>query len=179
MVIFSIVVLICFMGCCYNGPTSPYGLPRKRIKILLKNIDYGGVDTLAVYKSYANYAYNNLSKKIIYFEKTDDNTYPYVSYLKFYENGKVGLFVISKKDTLNLKRCTFNPKMAKMGYYHITENKIKIKISTLANCNLYISRKKGYINEDTITIEGNNQHGSIYVKKKIPKEFLEDWLPDW
>lgn len=177
-IIISFITFICLVGCCYNGIRNSYGLPRKKIKPLEKNINYEGIDTLALYEIYAYYGYNNISKEPLYFQKASENSYPYLSYLKFYKDGKLGLFVISK-DSLNLNRDMFNPKKAKMGYYYLNGNKIKTKISTIGNCDLYISNGKGFVYQDTIKIENNTQHGSIYVKKNIPKQLLENWKPDW
>ncbi|MBI1669906.1 hypothetical protein I7X29_15105 [Capnocytophaga sp. p1a2] len=134
---------------------------------------------MALYKLDSYYFCNSLEKKINDFTKKENDSYPYISYLKFYSKGKLGLFVISKQDTLNLQRCFFNPQKAKMGYYYIEGNKIKTKISTIGNATLHISRKKGFIYNDSIDIRHHNFYGNIFIKRNVPKELLEGWEPDW
>jgi len=154
-------------------------LPRRKIRPLPENTDYSKIDTMALYKLDSYYFYNSLEKKINDFTKKENDSYPYISYLKFYSKGKLGLFVISKQDTLNLQRCFFNPQKAKMGYYYIEGNKIKTKISTIGNATLHISRKKGFIYNDSIDIRHHNFYGNIFIKRNVPKELLEGWEPDW
>ena len=177
-----IILLILFVSttaCWYIGKTSEYGLPRRKIRPLPENTDYSKIDTMALYKLDSYYFYNSLEKKINDFTKKENDSYPYVSYLKFYSKGKLGLFVISKQDTLNLQRYFFNPQKAKMGYYYIEGNKIKTKISTIGNATLHISRKKGFIYNDSIDIRHHNFYGNIFIKRNVPKELLEGWEPDW
>lgn len=178
--ILTIFLYLAMVSCCYKGIYSENGLPRKKIKAFPEqNISIENIDTLAIYKTKINFAINKMSKEYIYFEKEDDNTYPYVGYLKFYKNNKLGLFIIPKADSLNLSREYFNPSKAKMGYYHISGKKIKTKISTIGDCSLYISKQSGIIKGDSIIIMNNTNHGNIYLKKSIPKEYLENWKPDW
>ena len=80
---------------------------------------------------------------------------------------------------LKLSREYFNPSKAKMGYYYINDKSIKTKISTIGDCTLYISKQIGIIKGDSIIIKDKYSHGSIYVKQNIPKEYLENWKPDW
>jgi hypothetical protein len=91
----------------------------------------------------------------------------------------MGLFIILKKDTANLTREMFNPLKAKMGYYSITGDVIKTRLSTIGDCTLYISNKKGYVRNDTLSLEEKYHHGSIYIKKIVPDELLKNWSPDW
>ncbi len=178
--IFIICSCLTIVSCCYNGKYSANGLPRKKVKEFPdKNISIENIDTLSIYKLKINFAINGQTNQYIYFEKEDDNTYPYVSYLKFYKNNKLGLFIIPKADTLKLSREYFNPSKAKMGYYYISNKSIKTKISTIGDCSLYISKKNGTINGDSIIIKDNSNHGNIYLKQNIPKEYLENWKPDW
>lgn len=173
-------VFITFMlGCFYTGPRSEYGLPRRKIRPLPQNTDYNLIDTNAVYMIYARYHVNSLTKDTISFEYEKNQTYPYVGYLKFYSKGKLGLFVIHKEDTLQLQRCLFNPKKAKMGYYYIEGDRIRIRISTIGDATLYVSTTKGRIYNDTIDVSNKNNVHTIYVKKKIPVELIEGWSPDW
>ncbi|MEO6672652.1 MAG: hypothetical protein ABIN93_04420 [Ginsengibacter sp.] len=157
-----------------------YGLPRKNIS-LLKGGDrtYNYVDTNALYKLTINYLYNRGSKRYSYYERSDNNSYPYTSYYKFYSNGKVGLFVIAKKDTMNLTRNAFNPLNAKMGYYSVTGNAIKTKLETVNDCMFHLINERGHIGSDTLTLEDKNHHGNIYIKNMVPNELLKDWSPDW
>jgi len=174
---FSLIIL--FNSCCYNGMVSEFGLPRKRINKLKPFMANNIIDTLALYKLSISYSINNISGEYVYFEKNADNSYPYISYMKFYPNGKLGLFVIRKTDTLNFERSFFDPRRAKMGYYWLEENILKTKISTIGDCSLYISNKKGVVIGDTIKLENHYKYGEIYIKKRVPKEFLENWKPDW
>ena len=37
----------------------------------------------------------------------------------------------------------------------------------------------GYTNNDSIVFIDKNLYGDIYKKVQLPKEFLENWQPDW
>jgi hypothetical protein len=172
------ISFIIFYSCCYTGRKSEFGLPRNDIKRLDIPLSYEFIDTIAVYKLVADCFYNKSLKKVILFKNQHEN-YPYTSYLKFYRNGKLGLFIIPKEDTINLTKKHFNPEKAKMGYYFIEDNKIKTRISTIGDCALYIANDKGTIVGDSITLLNKNGIGNIFVKRKVPKEILEGWTPDW
>lgn len=174
--LFSVVIFLC--SCCYKGKYSAAGYPRKAIKSFEnKNVGVFNIDTLAVYKWEVSYGTNS-SKEYTYYEKQLNRNYPSTAYLKFYPNNKLGIFVIRKSDTLNLTREHFNPKNARMGYYYFNGNNIVTKVSTIQQCELAITKVNGKIIGDTI-IEENNLSGTIYVKKNISKEYLENWKPDW
>lgn len=164
-------------SCCYTGIRSPNGLPRRKIHPLPMNTDYTLIDTMALYKIDYFYSRNGLTKEVSRHYKDIDNTYPYTSYFKFYAKGKVGLFIIPKKDTLHLERGLFNTEQAKMGYFYIDKN--RIRISTIGDCNLYISNDKGSISKDTIDVINKNNIGIVHIRKEVPKELLEGWEPDW
>lgn len=175
-----VILVVLISSCCYMGKKTIYGLPRKNITSLSRGeINYRDIDTTALYKLYIVYYYNKYKKQYFYYEKADDNPYPYISYLKFYSDGKLGLFVIPRKDTSNLTRDTFNPLKAKMGYYSNIDNVLHIKIITIGDCSLYINNEKGYINSDTVRMENKQHYGNIFIKKLVPREFLRDWSPDW
>lgn len=175
LVILSTVIT----SCCYNGIVSEYGLPRRKIP----NYNYQHkriyeIDTTIVYKLDAVFIFSSSLKKITRYDKEDENTYPYVSYLKYYSNGKVGLFVIEKNKAI--VRDDFNTQKAKMGYFSEYEpGKIKQRISTIGDCSLYISERKGYIENDSIVLYDKNDFGHVYKKANIPSEYLKDWKPDW
>lgn len=177
-IIILILSFLIFNGCCYTGRISEFGLPRKEIRELDKPLSYDLIDTLSVYKLEINYFYKKASNEITFIEKDDENKYGYTSYLKFYRNGKLGLFVIPKEDMTNLTKEHFNPQKAKMGYYYINGNEIKTRISTIGDCTLYIANNKGEIIHDSIILKESG-FGNIYVRRKVPKEFLEGWIPDW
>ena len=169
-----------FVSCCYNGIYSKDGLCRRKINdYKLKNTLIENIDTLAVYKEKINFALNTITKEYVYFEKSEENTYPYVSYLKFYPNNKLGLFIIAKSDTLKLTREHFNPSKATMGYYFLDGNKIRIKFSIVFQCSHQTLGEKGIINKDSITTLQSGHSGTIYVKRNVEKEYIENWKPDW
>jgi len=178
IILYTITTML-LIGCCYNGKVSEYGLPRRDIKKLEKPILYEKIDTLALYKLTSSFHINYLTNEYSYFEKNDDNVYPSTSYLKFYPNGKLGLFIIPKSDTLKLERSFFDPQRAKMGYYYIKDNVIKTRISTIGDCSLYLSNKKGEIKGDKIILKDKRGYGNIYIKKDVPKIVLENWKTDW
>jgi len=62
-------------------------------------------------------------------EKEGEPYLPTTTYLKFYSKNKVGVFILSKQESLNLQRSFFNPQKAEMGYYYVkgNDNKIEIK----------------------------------------------------
>ncbi len=101
--------IICVIGIlilcvsCYIGKKTIYGLPRKKISIPKGDISIISVDTNALYKMVINFRYDKLLNNYSYHQKVDDHYYPYVSYLKFYNDGKLGLFIIPKKDTAKLE----------------------------------------------------------------------------
>lgn len=177
--IIFVVIFMIITGCCYSGKVSKYGLPRKEIKKINGVSDYSKIDTTSIYKLEIDFAYNKLEKEYVYYEKSDNNTYPYSSFLKFYSNGKLGLFVIPKEEISKLNREHFNPERAKMGYYFVSGNLIKTRISTIGDSGLYISNKNGFIQNDSITIQDKNNYGGVYVKKIIDKNLLKIWKPDW
>lgn len=173
------ILIVSAVSCYYTGVRSEYGLPRRKIKPLPENTDYSKIDTNALYVPYAYYFKNTITREAIEFYKEKDDTYPYIGFLKFYSKGKLGLFIIPKADTLHMQRCFFDPKKAKMGYYHIEGEKIRTKISIIGDATLYISNKKGRIYGDTIELSSKNYYYQIYIKKKIPIQLLENWKPDW
>ncbi|MBT2559802.1 hypothetical protein J7E50_17920 [Pedobacter sp. ISL-68] len=178
-IFFGAGLLLHLSACCYTGVKTSYGLPRKAIRKLDVAGNYSSlIDTSAVYKIKTNFFYNKSLKKYTYYEKDSDTDYAYTSYFKFYGGGKLGLFIISKSDTAHLKREDFNPLKAKMGYFTIKENgEIQTRISTIGNCNLFISNEKGFVKGDSIVLE--RHFGVIYEKKRLPKGILENWTPDW
>lgn len=169
--------IVLLESCCYSGITSEYGLPRKIISKYNKNTIVN-IDTMAVYKYYAYFKYSKSDTKIMYYNKEENSKYPYISYLKYYSNGKVGLFVIPKTEVLN--RELFNPKRAKMGYYYqYNTDNIRQKISTIGDCSLYISEKEGYVKGDSIVLFDKYGHSSVYKKINISEENILNWNPDW
>lgn len=177
------MALIFFLlsGCYYTGKKSSYGLPRRPIKTFENHLNnYTYIDTAVLYKADIDFHYNNSLKRYSYYDKVDDNPYPYVSYLKFYGNGKVGLFVISKSDTTNLTHEDFNPQKAKMGYYMSTsDGLIKTHISTIGDGTLFISKEEGIAWNDSLKLQKSTNHGTIYKKIKIPDTLIRNWQPDW
>lgn len=173
----SIYILILFFisSCCYTGRYSEYGYPRKSISSYKQlNNSTAKIDTTIIYKLDASFI-NTVSN---YYKKEDESEYPNFIYLKYYAKNKVGLFIIDKLKVL--ERDDFNPKKAKMGYFFEYENgNIKQKISTIGDCTLYISKHMGYTNNDSIVFIDKNLYGDIYKKVQLPKEFLENWQPDW
>ena len=125
-----------------------------------------------------SYGLNSITKEYTFYEKEIIRDYPIAAYLKFYPENKVGLFLIKKPDTLNLKRYLFNPQNAKMGYYYIEGNRIFTKITDIQQCEFNVIKSNGKISNDTIE-EFDHNGGNIYVKKNIPKEYIEKWKPDW
>jgi len=97
-----------------------------------------------------NYSFNPNTKECNYYEKDEINTFPNTSYLKFYPNNKIGYCTIAKSDTMNLSRNHFNPQNAKMGYYYLDRDKIKIKTSFIGQCELVIHKSQGKIVGDSI-----------------------------
>lgn len=185
-----IILLILFVSttaCWYIGKTSEYGLPRRKIRPLPENTDYSKIDTMALYKSEVVYLYTTSlcgtkPKNIRIIEKEGEPYLPTITYLKFYSKNKVGVFILSKQESLNLQRSFFNPQKAEMGYYYVkgNDNKIEIKFSTIgAYSTMQVNHRKGTIYNDSINIFGGNNIGEIYVKRNVPKELLEGWGPDW
>lgn len=135
------------------------------------------VDTLDIYELKFSCFYE---KKINSYTNLMEYDYTHISYLKFYKNGKLGLFIIPIEKTKDFNRDFFNPEKAKMGYYELDENFIKKRISTIGDCSLYISNQEGIVKGDTIFFHNlNNNHGNVYIKKNVDVNFLKNWLPDW
>lgn len=175
--LFLILMCITIYGCSYSGPISAYGLPRKKIKELRYYDSSKNIDTLSVYKIIYSAAYNKDLNKYTHYLVDD---YPYTSFLKFYPEGKLGLFVISDCDVDQMNRETFNPSKAKMGYYSFNNDILKTRISTIGDSYLYISNEIGSIQGDTIFLHNRaNLHAAISVKQNINIEFLKNWKPDW
>jgi hypothetical protein len=175
-----LLVLLLSMGCFYTGKRTTYGLPRRKLSIIKgENSPYNYVDTNVLYKAVISFQYNTSLKKNSYYEQFDSNPYPYASYLKFYSNGKLGLFVIHRNDTVNLTKDNFNPLKAKMGYFGVNNKVIFTKIATMGDGTLYISNEKGYIKNDTLSLEDKNHHVTLYVKSVVSPELFKNWIPDW
>lgn len=170
----SILIISCN---CYRGARTEFGFPRRQIRPLDFISNYARVDTTCIYKRKIDFYYNSSTKSYGYYNNTDNNGSRNTTYLKFYPEGKFGLFVIAKTDTASLTRESFNPKRAKMGYYTVENGIIKTKLVTDGDCAIYISKKFGTIKGDTLSLDRNG-HGSLYVKSKIPYSFL-NWKPDW
>jgi hypothetical protein len=178
----GILLCILFNSCiCYRGDRTEFGLPRKSIKGYDKEntkMDAFPIDTSCVYKLTIDFHYSTSTKTYSYFEKSELNNYPYISYLKFYPEGKVGLFVIAKSDTILLDRTYFNPKKAKMGYYTVHNGLIRTRIFTDGDCDVIISENKGKAKNDSLILSNKNNHGHIYIKSNVPPDLL-NWKPDW
>lgn len=175
-VIFLVIVFMLLKGCCYSGAISQYGLPRKYISRYTKKVMIN-IDTTTIYREHAYFRFSK-SNNIKDYRLVKENNYGYISFLKYYSNGKVGLFVIPKTEILN--RNHFNPKRAKMGYYYQKNiNDIVQKISTIGDCSLYISEKEGHVRGDSIVLYDKRGHSHVYKKHSVPKDFLLDWEPDW
>ncbi|MGY0408206.1 MAG: hypothetical protein ACWIPJ_07620 [Polaribacter sp.] len=166
---------------CYKGPKTEHGQPRKEIKIkntFNKNI-FEVIDTLAIYEN------------ITYIQ--NENVYPVENSrgkfnLRFYNNGKFGAFSIGF-DNKNFKlipnykvsRKDFDPLKSQMGYYYSQNDKIYLKRLIINQCQIDVYESEIIVDGDTITQINLREKGSktVYVKRKVPKEFLENWKPDW
>lgn len=175
--IYVIIILATCSGCWYMGKKTSYGLPRKNIKPLaVGDISSTNIDTSAIYKAVVSF---KDTKHHYYYEKEADNPYRSDSYLKFYNNGKLGLFIIRKEDSSNLKRELFNPLQATMGYYSIKGEAMTTKHAFLGDGGIIVSKMKGYARNDTLLLRDKNSRGTIYIKKYVPPGLVDNWTPDW
>lgn len=175
----TLMLQSCF---CYKGSSTEYGQPRKEIIVKNQQFDITllkEIDTLAVYEL------------ITYIR--NDNVYVVdnsrgKSYFRFYSNGKFGAFGLGyDSDEFKLipdykiSREDFNPLHSQMGYYFTKNNKIYTKRLTMNQCQIQVYESELVIKENIIEEISLQQKRSknIYVKRSIPKEFLENWQPDW
>jgi hypothetical protein len=177
--VYALIILV-ISSCCYTGKVTMYGLARKNVSLLKGgDVTYKYVDTTVLYKATFDFYPNIFNRNKYDYDLVNNNSYPYVAYYKFYGNGKLGLFIILKKDTMNLTRDDFNPLKAKMGYYSVTDKLIKTKIESVNDCTLHLINERGYISNDTLSLEHKNHYGHICLKEIVPDELLKNWSPDW
>lgn len=175
---FGLLAALLLASCCYTGLRSSEGLPRARMKSF-GEYGYAGIDTNAVYRVFENLHRNTQTGRIISRERAADNSYPYVSYLKFYPKGKFGLFVIPKGDIAALRRDHFDPRKAKMGYFGSDGDRLVTRLSTLGDCSLQISESKGKVTGDTLILFKKDGHGNVYLRQQVDPGLLQGWAPDW
>ncbi len=181
----SIIIIYIFsllQSCfCYKGRFTGYGQPRKDIKIdkTFNEKVFEVIDTLAVYEDVVHIfnadsyrADNSKGKK----------------YMRFYDNGKFGVFGIGY-DNKNYKsipnyemsRKDLDPQNSQMGYYYSDNNKIYAKRLIMNQCRVEVFENELIVKGDTIIAVNLGSRGgkSIYIKRKVPKDYLKNWKPDW
>lgn len=141
------------------------------------------IDTNAIYVNYASF-YLNDSKKFSsgfsYFRKDEENNnFNYKGYIRFFSNGKVALYSISKDKKLKISM--FNPNEAKMGVYGFKKEDFLTEFLIRGDGGGTILKSKLiYQNQDTLYFLSKvGSIGSIYVKLKDSDTLAKGWKPDW
>lgn len=194
--VFFLVFAFIFFGCCYHGSITKYGWPRKIVKTpdSITNLDvYQKIDTTLVYERL-----KTIHKGIGAFnvDTTDRRVF-----LRFYSNGKVSVFpqvnfVAPKGDYSRrayqqdlspneITKDDFIPENSIMGHYYTKNGEIQVKSLHMNQCNAVVVNSKITVIGDTLIQSFSNSlfvgytTKYIYVKRKIPKLYLEGWQPDW
>ncbi len=189
---FVIVFLLQSCFCLFEAESTEFGQARKKqankynfdVKLLQK------IDTLSLYE------------ELLYYETNGKILERYInhgkSFLRFYNNGKFSYFTRVGYDEKKFKsipnyrltRSDFNPLKSEQGYYYSDGNELFIKIITWSpgiTLGIICETKKIIqnltIKGDTIVLSedyGKNYYSKdYYVKRKVDKELLIGWKPDW
>jgi len=182
----KIILLICMIlsACCPNYFINEMGAKRidiNRFSIDLNQDTISTIDTNAIYKKYSYFTLkkrNNIKKGFRYYELANiDNSYPEV-YYKFYKGGKLSVFYIYHG--ASLERELFNPKLGGMGVYGYKNKVLMLETFIYLNGSISILPNRLIVRGDTIfEVEDYGYGGQQFIKQKVPKEWLENWKPDW
>lgn len=95
-------------------------------------------------------------------------------YLKFYNNGKMGVFYYFDIEDVN----SLNPKKADMGYYNLVNDKLTIQFYFKhPQGGGFIKEKLHKVSNDTLQFLSDNVL-TTFEPIQLPKEFLI-YQPDW
>ncbi|MBS4039494.1 MAG: hypothetical protein KGZ81_02725 [Flavobacteriales bacterium] len=137
-----------------------YPISRFKIKPIENTAFYELVDTSSIYVLINIYNFSNLEVKI-------------PNAIKFYKNGRVGMFKNSFDDLSSL-----NPKKAEMGLYKLQKNKLEMEFITYSAQAGYFSIKSNIIIKGDTIFRNNGDFEYTYLKHPLPSEFLV-YKPDW
>ena len=156
--------------------TNEFGNRRNKfsIKKISANKDlkaYEIIDTSKIYKLINIKAINDEKVSSDLSSLNEKNP----SYLKFYENGRVGEFINIDIEKIE----TFNPKKAKSHLYSLKKNKIVVqeyfKHTECGEC--FIKKILTKNSENKIILSSEN-YIETYIEIEIPKKYLI-YKPDW
>jgi hypothetical protein len=177
--IFLIIILITLISCnFYKNLHTKNKCGRYRVVCRIKNTSfkfYNELDTSSVYK-YDGEISKNSKNELVYLKNRYNN------YYKFYANGKVGYFGLDDNETLSINK--MNPCNFLNAYYGIDDNKnliLKRYVVTDLNGEYTLNCLIKFKNDtfEVTDIEFLKQgYKKIYIKEKIPKEWLV-YKPDW
>jgi hypothetical protein len=166
-----------------NNITSvPFENKVFKNKYLFETKCLKGIDTAALYKE--EYGYVSAKNS---FKNNNENKYYQSSssrsYYKFYKNGQINYFLFRDFDEVTLS--SINPNFdGQRGVLYSEKNELKLDLFTIVG---YGYGREYGITCQIIRIQGdtifeksikNLEYVTVYVKKKLPKEFLI-YKPDW
>lgn len=163
MIKVSLLLFLILMGCSlkFNEFNQKrYPISRFKIKPIENTAFYELVDTSSIYVLINIYNFSNLEVKI-------------PNAIKFYKNGRVGMFKNSFDDLSSL-----NPKKAEMGLYKLQKNKLEMEFITYSAQAGYFSIKSNIIIKGDTIFRNNGDFEYTYLKHPLPSEFLV-YKPDW
>lgn len=180
----KIIVFFSFSCCCYNGKLTEYGHARiEKFKPYTKTeIDaniYSDIDTLSIYE----HIYDIYAGKIYERDSLIGR-----EFLRFYSMGKASSFISVGYDqtqfrnipNYEINKDDFNPLKSRQGYYYQKKNKLYLNHLIVRQCGVTGYLSEIIVKKDTIILIPEEliiKH--VYVKRNIPKDFLEGWKPDW
>ncbi len=177
----SLIILL-FQNCCYNGLRNNFDIPRSK-KVINYNASannfFNEIDTSSIYEGIGYYE----NDKII----VDKDYINGMTFIKFYNNGKVGKFTGIGFDRKLFKtipdykiiKTDFDPSKAYMGFYNIKNTTITANQFLNNQCQMFWVSSEIIINKDTIIQKYSRFYNNVvYVKRFLPKEFLV-YKPDW
>jgi hypothetical protein len=140
------------------------------------------IDTNFIYVNYANFFLNdknNFDNGFSYFKRSEDENFNYNGYIVFFQNGRVGLYSISKDKKISKE--LFNPKNANMGVYGLKKDVFSIRFLVRGDGGgTTINKKLVYSNSDTLYfLDKVGNLGSVYIKMEASDTLIPKIKPDW
>jgi len=197
VLLFTIFYLPTSCWCNYKPLYNHKTLKRIRANNSFDNTIYSKIDTTIVYEYVYSIQYYRENKKLFPNKIIEHKDYFIPDngriFLKFYSNGLTREFkgvgynnkAFKLIENYKLSRKDFNPKNRTDGILFTKKGKLWYKQYTVLDCSARLIRYEMSVKGDTIIVEGNDpgwyihEKKYVYVKRNIPKEYLEGWYLNW